>query len=45
MAKFIEARLIQKVDTEENWMANPLPLYQGEIAFVSDKNNFKLNQF
>ena len=43
MAKFIEARVIQKVDTEANWMANPLKLYQGEVAFVSDKYNFKLN--
>ena len=43
MSTFIEARVIQKVDTEANWLVNPLPLYQGEIAFVSDKNNFKLN--
>lgn len=44
MSTFIEARVIQKVDTEANWMANPLKLYQGEVAYVSDKNNFKLNQ-
>ena len=43
MSTFIEARIIQKVDTEANWMANPLKLYQGEVAYVSDKNNFKLN--
>ena len=43
MSTFIEARVIQKVDTEANWLSNPLKLYQGEIAFVSDKYNFKLN--
>lgn len=40
--KIIEARVIQKIDTEANWMANPLILYKGEQAFVSDKNNFKI---
>ena len=39
----IEARVIQKVATEAEWLANPLMLYQGECAFVSDKYNFKLN--
>lgn len=43
MAKFIEARVIQKVATEAEWLQTTLPLYQGEIAFVSDKYNFKLN--
>lgn len=43
MSTVIEARVIQKVDTEANWMNNTLPLYSGEVAFVSDKNNFKLN--
>ena len=43
MAKIIEARVIQKVATEAEWLQTTLPLYQGEIAFVSDKYNFKLN--
>ena len=43
MSTFIEARVIQKVATETEWMANPLKLYQGEVAYVSDKYNFKLN--
>ena len=43
--KIIEARVWQKVDTEANWLANPLPLGSGEQAFVSDKNNFKVNTF
>ena len=43
MAKIIEARVIQKVATEAEWLQTTLPLYQGEMAFVSDKNNFKLN--
>lgn len=45
MAEIIEARVWQKVDTEANWLANPLPLGSGEQAFVSDKNNFKVNTF
>lgn len=36
MAKIIEARVIQKVDTEQNWNANELILYKGEIALVGD---------
>ena len=36
MSTFIEARVIQKVDTEVNWMANELILYKGEIALVGD---------
>ena len=36
MARIIEARVIQKVDTEANWMANELILYKGEIALVGD---------
>lgn len=45
MAEIIQARVWQKVDTEANWLANPLPLGTGEQAFVSDKNNFKVNTF
>lgn len=36
MAKFIEARVIQKIDTEQGWNANELILYKGEIALVGD---------
>lgn len=42
MAEIIEARVIQKIDTEANWMINPLIILKGEQAFVSDKNNFKI---
>ena len=45
MAEIIQARVWQKVDTEANWLANPLPLGTGEQAFVSDKNNFKVNVY
>ena len=43
MEKIIEARVIQKVATEAEWLQTTLMLYQGECAFVSDKYNFKLN--
>lgn len=36
MARIIEARVIQKIDTEQNWNANELILYKGEIALVGD---------
>lgn len=34
MAKTIEARVIQKVATEAEWLSVTLPLYNGEIALV-----------
>ena len=34
MAKTIEARVIQKVATEAEWLNVALPLYKGEIALV-----------
>ena len=46
--EIINARVKQKVDTEENWLANPLILLEGEQGFVwtdSDPNqpvNFKI---
>lgn len=45
MEEIIEARVWQKTDTEANWLANPLPLGAGEQAFVTDKNNFKVNVY
>ena len=36
MARTIEARVIQKIDTEQGWNANELILYKGEIALVGD---------
>lgn len=36
MAKIIEARVLQKIDTEQNWNTNELILYKGEIALVGD---------
>lgn len=36
MANVIEARVIQKIDTEQGWNANELILYKGEIALVGD---------
>lgn len=36
MSTFIEARVIQKIDTEQNWNTNELILYKGEIALVGD---------
>lgn len=38
MAKIIEARVIQKVATEAEWLRTTLPLYQGEIALVRSGN-------
>ena len=34
MSEILEARVQQKVDTEANWLANPLILLSGECAFV-----------
>lgn len=40
MAKqIIEARVIQKVGTEAEWLQNDLVLYEGEIALVSNGDN------
>lgn len=46
--EIINARVKQKVDTEENWLANPLILLEGEQGFVWDGSdphnpvNFKI---
>lgn len=37
--KIIEARVIQKVATEAEWLQNNLVLYKGEIALVSSGDN------
>ena len=37
--KIIEARVIQKVGTEAEWLQNNLVLYEGEIALVSNGDN------
>jgi lysophospholipase L1-like esterase len=47
MAEILQARVEQKVDTEANWLANPLPLLPGEQAFVLSPDgitpmNFKI---
>ena len=34
MARTIEARVIQKIATEAEWLQTTLPLYKGEIALV-----------
>lgn len=39
MAVTLEARVKQKKDTLENWMANPLPLLDGELGFVVGVND------
>lgn len=41
--KWIEARVIQKIDTLENWNNNPLILYEGEQAFVKTENGISIN--
>lgn len=41
--EIINARVKQKVDTEENWMANPLILLEGESAFVVTEDNEGVN--
>lgn len=43
MAQYIEAHVIVKYDTEANWLANPLILLKGQIAFVLDANNKPMN--
>lgn len=41
--RIIEARVRQKVDTLENWMANPLRLLEGEQAFVRNADGREVN--
>lgn len=41
--EIINARVKQKVDTEENWLANPLILLEGEQGFVWDGENDPVN--
>lgn len=47
MAEILQARVEQKIDTEANWLANPLVLLSGECAFVLSSDgthpvNFKI---
>jgi hypothetical protein len=41
--EIINARVKQKVDTEENWLLNPLILLEGEQGFVWDGENDPVN--
>lgn len=41
--EIINARVKQKVDTEENWLANPLILLEGESAYVVTEDNEGVN--
>lgn len=41
--EIVNARVKQKVDTEENWLLNPLILLEGEQGFVWDGENDPVN--
>ena len=43
MAETLEARVIQKVGTEAEWLANPLPLLDGEAAIVRTGDGTPVN--
>lgn len=39
MSNIIDARVIQKTDTEDKWIQNDLKLYKGELALVQSADN------
>lgn len=43
MSEILQARVEQKVDTEANWLANPLILLSGECAFVEQVGGVPIN--